>query len=177
MSMLANEIFDAYFEALLRTPAVWDRYTTDALWTPEATRALVEVGLKDFPTGAPTAKGYRDRYGRSEYLTLDVCITDPNTWGPPLFVAEHENAPWKAKIEYCTWKLLSTTAERRVLVACFATKTDLPNVGSIERAVQTVCADNRGKDILLIAGDYDARPTNAAELRAAYTTRIVGSHP
>jgi hypothetical protein len=50
------------------------------------------------------SRGNRDSYGRSEYLTLDVAITDSN-WGPPLFIAEHENAPWPEKIKYDAWKV------------------------------------------------------------------------
>lgn len=59
-----------------------------------ATTALVHIGLKAFP-GEVTAKGYSSRnpWGRSEYMTLDVAITDPNSWTAPLFIAEHENSP------------------------------------------------------------------------------------
>lgn len=175
--MDSQALFDRYFDALLDQPRVWERYSNSTLWTREATRALVATGEAVSPTGKATALGYQDQYGRSEYLTLDVCITDPNTWGPPLFIAEHENAPWKAKVEYCAWKLLATVAQQRVLVAHYAAKTDLPTAQVLEDAVRGVCRDNAGKDIVLIIGDYDKRPTSAEELRSAYDApRIVGVH-
>jgi hypothetical protein len=117
MGMVASEIFDHYLTSLLETPNVWDLYSNATLWTKEATRSLVHAGLHAFPKGQSAAKGYKDSYQRSEYLTLDVCIDDLETWGPPLFIAEHENAPRRAKIQYCTWKLLATVTQRRVLVA------------------------------------------------------------
>jgi len=175
MSVQATEIFDAYFKALIAQDGSWKRYTADALWTPIATQALAVAGVVAFPLGARTAKGHRDQHGRAEYLTLDVCITDPNSWGPPLFVAEHENMPRKAKIQYCAWKLLSTGAQRRVLVAYHAAHTDVPSAQALEDAVREVCTDNAGSDMLLIAGEYDARPASAAQLVDAHVTRIVGA--
>jgi hypothetical protein len=88
--MRANEILDAYVDGLLVTPDVWAKFSNCTAWTAEATRALVHVGLLAFPAGQPIARGHRDRFQRSEYLTLDVCINDPATWGPPIFIAEHE---------------------------------------------------------------------------------------
>jgi hypothetical protein len=178
MGMLANEIFDHYLTSLLETPSVWLQYTDAALWTKEATRSLVHAGLQAFPNGQGVAKGYKDSFQRSEYLTLDVCIDDLETWGPPLFIAEHENAPRRAKIQYCAWKLLATVSQRRVLVAYYDSKSDVRDLPALEEAVREVCRDNPGrevpKDLLLFAADYNARPSSARGLRDAHTLSIIG---
>lgn len=82
-----------------------------------------------FP-GEVTAKGHsaRNPWGRSEYLTLDVAITDPNSWTSPLFIAEHENNGSLARVQYDAWKLLSVESRRRILVAYFGRGTEFFNL-------------------------------------------------
>lgn len=177
--MLANDILDRYLASLLETPDVWTKYTSNTAWTSEATRALVNVGLLAYPSGHAVARGHRgDAYQRSEYLTLDVCVADPTSWAPPMFIAEHENASHRAKIQYCAWKLLATRAQRRVLVAYYDAKSDVPDRAAIESAVREVCADNPGKgapmDIVLISADARAQPSSAEGLRGIHAVSIVG---
>lgn len=178
MGMLANEIFDHYLTALVETPDVWSRFVNHEPWTKEATRALVHAGLQAFPKGQAVAKGYRDTAERSEYLTLDVCINDPETWGPPFFIAEHENAPRRAKIQYCAWKLLATESQRRVLVAYYDNKSDVRDLAALQEAVREVCKDNPGrdapKDLLVFAADYNARPSSGQGLRDVHSLSIIG---
>ena len=176
MTFLAPDIFDAYFAALIEMgPSCWRDYLQDQTWTPRATFALVQAGVKAFPDGLKVARGHRDSYGRSEYLTLDVAITD-SSWGPPLFIAEHENAPYPEKIKYDAWKLLVTEAKRRVLVGYFGPGTKIQTFEELRAAVEEVCRDNPGKDILLIGGEWAAVPKSAEELRKVYQTAIVGVH-
>ncbi len=177
--MLANDIFDHYLTSLLEAPNVWAKFVDNEPWTKEATRSLVHAGLAAFPRGRATAKGYRDSFARSEYLTLDVCVNDPETWGPPFFIAEHENAPRRAKIQYCAWKLLATESQRRVLVAYYDSKSDVRDLEALQDAVREVCKDNPGrdapKDLLLFAADYNARPTSAQGLREVHSLTIIGA--
>lgn len=171
--MTPQEIFAAYFNAL-EQPGSLNAYPQRALWTPVATTALVRVGLQAFPQGNKGAKNHCDPYGRSEYLTLDVSITDPVTWGPPLFISEHEQFCGRAKVQYCAWKLLSVDAKQRVLVTYFGKGTDFATVGELEQAVREVCQDHPGKELLLIAADYDAHPASHRELVAIHHTRVIG---
>jgi hypothetical protein len=174
MHLHANELFEGYFRALAELGAIshYSGYQY-GLWTKLATAALVQVGLRAFPEGTKVAKNHRDSFGRSEYLALDVAILDPTTWGPPLFVAEHENSMLKARAQYDAWKLLSVDSRRRVLVAYFGGK-ECPTFDALKDAVAEVCQDNPGKDILLIGGDNGAVPKTLDELRAAHQTAIVG---
>ncbi len=176
--MNAREIFDCYLDELTLDPSAWTSYTANALWTPTATRALVATGLRAYPEGEATAKGHRDRYGRSEYLTLDACVCPPS-WGAPLFVAEHENAGRTDKVQYCAWKLLVTEARRRVLVAYFGAGTDLADFAALRAKVEEVAKDNPGhetsiKDILLIGGRWGASPSSNADLRGLHESAIIG---
>ena len=179
--MVANEIYERYLSALLETSNVWEKWSDAQLWTAEATRALVLAGRAAFPSGTPNAKGHRDdEYGRSEYLTLDVCVTD-QTWGPPLFIAEHENFPGRSKIEYCAWKLLAVRARRRVLVAYYDTTARSENyvrsMADLAAAVLKVCEASDGKDIIVIGADYNATPSSEDSLRKAHTMKVVGVPP
>lgn len=172
----ASAIFDAYFAALVEMgQACCGDYLHDHAWTPRATHALVMAGLKAFPDGGKVSRGNRDSYGRSEYLTLDVAITDSN-WGPPLFVAEHENAPWPERIKYDAWKLLVVEAKRRMLVGYFGSMTRIETFDKLRKAVEEVCQDNPGKDILLVGAEWGAVPKTLSELKAAHRTAIVGVH-
>jgi len=125
--MDAREIFDSYFSFIAEQGATaLADYTQNVLWTPRATIALAHVGLKVFPAGEAVAKGRasENEWGRSEYLCLDVTIADLKTWGPPVFVAEHENSPLRSRVQYHAWKLLSVDARRRVLVAYWGKGTE-----------------------------------------------------
>ncbi len=177
--MDAREIFDSYFANIAEQgPTALADYTQNLLWTPRATLALVRVGLKVFPAGEAVAKGLasENEWGRSEYLCLDVTITDPKTWGPPVFIAETENSPLKSRVQYDAWKLTSVDARRRVLVAYWGKGTEFKTFEQLRAAVHEVCAGQPGKDILLIGGDYNARPTTIGEFRRAHETSIVGMH-
>jgi hypothetical protein len=172
-TMQAAHILDLYLRSLLETREVWKRYTDNRAWTAEATRALVNVGLTAFPAGVAAARGHRDSYGRSEYLTLDVCIVDPAKWSAPMFIAEHENASVRAKIQYCAWKLLATRAQQRVLVAYYAAGSNVPNQAAIVGGVKKVCKDIPG-DIVIITADANARPSSADKLRRLHAVSTVG---
>lgn len=175
--MDAREIFDAYFNFFAEQErTVFVDYANAALWTLRATTALVHVGLKAFP-GEVTAKGHsaRNPWGRSEYLTLDVMIADPNSWASPLFVAEHENSPSVARLQYDAWKLLSVESRRRVLVAYFGRGTEFKDFAALSQAVRDVCEGQPGKDILLIGGQADALPTEASAFQKAHETTIVSA--
>jgi len=177
--MDAKQVIDAYFQFIAEQgPTVFSDYTRDALWTPWATRALLQAGLKAFPEGEAAARGHagNNQWGRSEYMNLDVAICDPKTWAAPLFVAEHENAAFKAKVQYCAWKLLSVESRRRVLVAYWGKGTEFKTFDALTEAVREVCEGQHGKDIILIGGDNAAKPTNKDEFRAAHATHIVGIH-
>ena len=72
------------------------------------TEALV-VAVNQAAAGEPNficaARNHPDRYGRSEYLTIDVMgLVDD--WSRPRVAIEHENAPGAPKLRYCLWKLL-----------------------------------------------------------------------
>lgn len=175
--MLAHEITERYVESLLEAPDIWSKFPSSAAWAPEVIRALVTAGLHAFPTPS-LAPGYHDAIHRSEDLALDVCITDPSSWGPPLFIAEHASAPRRASIQYSAWKLLATRTQRRVLVAYCGAKSDVRDHAAIVSAVREVCVDNPGKnvpnDIIVISADVNARPSSAKELREIFAHSIVG---
>ena len=172
--MHAKDIFDRYVAELTRDTEAWRDWATNALWTPRATRALVAAGLAAFPQGHPTAKGHRDVYGQSEYLCLDVCISAQESWGPPLFVAEHESRCWPLQVQFDAWKLLVVEAQRRVLVTYFGEKeTAFPSFDALADAVEEVCRANSGKDVLLIGAPCMDVASNE-ELRALHTSRIIG---
>lgn len=173
--MQANEIVTTFLDALTRDPEACHAYATNTAWTARATSALIEAGLAEFPHAAATAKGCRDRYGRSEYLALDACLCT-DTWDPPLFVAEHDNYPIKERIQYSAWKLLAVQAQRRILVCYFDSNDGRSDVRSFEMvaaSVAEVCEQNLGKDILLIAADCEKPGSNQA-LRALFQSAIVG---
>jgi hypothetical protein len=89
-------------------------------WTSELTAVLVETtsDVLDGTSNIICAKGQPpDRYGRYEYLTIDVTAYDDTGWKAPTIIVEHENFPFEYKIQYCAWKLLCIEAQLRVLVA------------------------------------------------------------
>ena len=174
--MDARGIFDAYFNFFAeQEKTVFADYTNATLWTSRATTALVHVGLKAFPASEVTAKGHRlNPWDRSEYLTLDVAITDPKSWAPPLFIAEHENSPRKDRVQHNAWKILSVEAHCRILVAYWGRGTELEDFKALTNAVREVCEGHPGKDILLIGGQAEAAPTTPKTFREVHQTAIVG---
>ena len=173
--MHAHEIVTSFLDAVTRDPNAYRAYETNASWTPLATLALVEAGRAAFPQGIASAKGSQDRYGRSEYLALDACIWTDD-WKPPLFVAEHDNYPVKDRIQYSAWKLLTVTAQRRVLVCYFKSEgrsSEVRSFREVTAAVAEVCEQNLGKDVIVIAADCVAADSNVA-LRRLFESAIVG---
>lgn len=174
-TMPAHEIVAAYLDALQADPAWAATFCqSNALYTPLATAALVRAGFAEFPEAEHTAKQHPNRWGRCEYLTLDVVLCDLESWASPLFIAEHENSPSKSRIQYNAWKLLSVDAKRRVLVAYWGADKELPDFEALRSAVAEVAEDNPRRDIVLIAADYNAMPASATELRAGHRSVIVG---
>jgi hypothetical protein len=173
--MYANELFESFLSSLAETPRVWTKYPDPTQWTLTATAALVTMGQRAFPQSESAAKNHRDRFGRSEYLDLDVCVGRFDTWAAPLLVAEHENYVGRDKIQYCAWKLLATRATRRVLVAYYANRSDVPTAEAVVAATREVCDDNPGLDVLLFAGNWDATPQSVDDVRALFSLHIVGN--
>ena len=171
----ATNIVAAYLDALEAHPTCADTYCwSNDDYTPLATNALIKAGLSAFPGSEPTAKGHPNRWGRSEYLTLDVVLCPRDGWSSPLYIAEHENSRWKTKIQYDAWKLLSVDAQQRVLVAYWGADPLLQTFTDLRKAVAEVAKDNPKRDIVLIAADYKARPADGGELRAMHQSAIVG---
>ena len=176
--MQANEIVARWLEVIAETADAHAAYLSNARWTTIATGALIKVGL-EASAGQKlraAARGFADpEYGRSEYLTLDVSIYDQATWGPPLFIAEHENAADLEKIQYCAWKLLTTQAKRRVLVAYYGRKYTYEDL--IE-GVREVARANPGqtapRDLIVIAAPWGDRPRSNEVLTASFVSAIVG---
>jgi hypothetical protein len=174
-AMLAHEIIDHYFSFLLETPEVWTKFA-GPIWHLEAARALANVGARLCPASMTWELPEADL--RGHHLGLTVCVADDKAWGAPVFVAEHVSSPRRIDIQYAAWKLLATRAQRRVLVAFHRAKSDVRDHKAVEAAVREVAVANPGKntpnDIILITADATARPTSAAELRAAHDHHIVG---
>ena len=174
----ARDYFTAYLDALVAggEAACKDYQGPREVWTRRATLALSQAGQL-VQVGAETAaKGDPDRHGRSEYLALDVTVYDAGSWAPPLFVGEHENWVYEWRVQYAAWKLLSVEAKRRMLVAYYGERTEIPSFDRLTELVREVCRDNKGKDIFLVGGEYYAEPANVDDLRAAHNTEIVGVH-
>lgn len=177
--MMANEIVSAFLDALVKNQDAHLIYSSsNPAWTQLATAALVEIarGATSGKEIRVAARGFKDPdYARSEYQTLDVCAYDNATWGPPLFVAEHENSADVTKVQYCAWKLLITESARRVLVAYHTPKLGFDG---LVNAVREVCEANPGRDVprdvLVIAAPWDAKPASLDELRGIFKSHIVG---
>lgn len=176
--MLANEIVNAFLDALAKNSDAHVTFgASNPAWTAVATSALVDVAraASDGRDVRIAARGHRDPYGRSEYNCLDVCAYDNATWGPPLFIAEHENANDIERVKYCAWKLLITEAAHRLLVAYYP-----PKVGfdGLVKAVREVAEANGGRDkprdVLVIAAPWDAKPASLEALRSLFRSQIVG---
>lgn len=175
----ARELIDEYLDALVAAgPEGVREYAFDDrdAWTARATLALVKAGRRVTGAVEAASRGTKDRYYRSEYLCLDVTLYDNAGWKPPLFIAEHENYGGRMKVQYCAWKLLVVEAQRRMLVAYFGAGTEFETFDQLRDAVRVVCQDNRGKDIILVAGNNGSMPKNPDELRDVHDSVIVGVH-
>jgi len=120
--MLANEIVERYIEALLEVPDIWNTFSIPPVWAPEVIRAVTRAGQHASPMQWQERR-HRDAIRRTEHLSLDVCIADPSSWGPPVFIARHVSEPRRAAIQHAAWALLATRTQRRVLVAYEAKRT------------------------------------------------------
>jgi len=177
MLTVAKEIFEAYLNSLCQggEQACADYHYPKA-WTHRATLALIAAGRVALSTAEAAAKGHPDRYGQSEYLTLDVLLYNPETdLKPPLFIAEHENSPDPKRVQYAAWKLLIVESRWRMLVAYFGEDCGIKSFDNLEELVREVCKHNPGKDILLIGADYNVEPKTVKELRLIHKTAIIGS--
>lgn len=176
--LMAKDFFNTYFEALAAggEDACNDYQGMREVWTQRATLALASAGRLMLPTGQVASKPKHDRYDRAEYLNLDVTLNDDDSWGPPVFIAEHENYPMDARVQYAAWKLLAVEAQRRMLVAYYGERTGIPSFDRLKELVLEVCNDNKNKDILLIGGEYNTQPKTIEELRKIHETAIVGKH-
>ncbi len=172
----ANDYFDAYLDGLAAggIRACEEYQGCQSVWTIRATLALCTAGQLALSQAEIAAKGNADRYGRSEYLGLDVTLYDDNSWAPPVFIGEHENRPYEWTVQYAAWKLLSVQAQRRMLVAYFGGGNYIRTFDRLRDIVLEVCNDNPGKDILLVGGEYLGQPKNVDELRGLHQTAIVG---
>ncbi len=180
--MTANEIVATFLDALLKNDTAHAAYVSNRSWTALATAALIEAGMAA-STGEKlraAARGTKDPdYKRSEYLTLDVCVYDNASWGPPLFIAEHENSSDVLKVQYCAWRLLCTQASRRVLVAYYAKTVGMKGlVAAVHEVAAAVAAATPGgevpREVLVIAAPWEASPATNVELRALFETSTVG---
>ena len=169
----AQDLFDAYLNALAEGgQAACADYNARDAWTCRASLALVKVGRVAFPESEAASKPHHDKFGRAEYLALDVMLYKVG-WKPPLFIAEHENVADEDRIGYAAWKLLVVEAGRRMLVAYFGTK-GVESFDRLKEIVNEVCVENPGKDILLVGADCNAKPLAVGDLRAIHKTAIVG---
>jgi hypothetical protein len=171
---LHQRALETYFGFFTVHLTALDAYLTDNSWTPWATSALVRVG-ESMHSGYVAARGHQRKndWRRSEYLTLDVVIGNRDTWGAPLFVAEHENSKYAWKVRYCAWKLLSTYARHRVLVAYWGVGSHFRTFEDLTTAVAEVAEAHRGKPLVLIGGDYAAIPKSLEDFRRAHRSILV----
>jgi hypothetical protein len=168
-----DKLFDEYCRVLAEAaPALGADGSDPKLWTRVATTSLVRVAYFAFPKAKAAAKGFPDQYDRQEYKGHDVTLWDAATWGPPLFVAEHDNSGQSARVQYDAWKLLTTESAERVLVAYYGDGTDMLTFEDLAGAVKRVASDNPGRRLLLIGAKYFGTDVDLASLRAShkYTT-------
>ena len=158
------EIFANLLEALDTDPdarRIWNQQWQTGAWPDVLTRALATAVGRAAPGLSITAKGVRDSYQRSEYLSLDLTACGPG-WGPPAVIAELENSNWK--VEYCAWKLLCFDAPVRILVAYVDPTGQARAYGRsadelLER-VRKVTADHPGKPLDVFCGHWNRGPAS-----------------
>lgn len=88
-----------------------------ARWTKHIGKLIGDT-LATYARLKPVHRGRPDPEGYSEYLNIDVMGLE-NPWGPPVAVCELENKYEVQWPKYSLWKLLSTSAEFRLLVGYF----------------------------------------------------------
>lgn len=157
----AHRFFTDFVNALNtdeRAMPTWNKDWSRDAWTTIATTALESATKAQHP--AVAARGFRDRWGQSEYLSLDVVGYD-GQFGSPGIIVEHENTA--KKVPYCAWKLAAVNADLRVLVAYFDPngKGAAPNTEARARNLQELALQlappldkNPDRAVLLIAGMY-----------------------
>jgi hypothetical protein len=168
---------EAFREQMEKTADVAALYTGKLEpWTKVATGALISAGKTDFPEADFAAKGYHDGHERCEYFAVDVTGYVNSVWAPPVFVAEHENSPWRERLQYQTWKLLCIEARRRILVG-YSGKGRKGYVGSFEEmvaAVREVAQAIPRRDVVLLGAPYGAEPKDGPAVSAPYEAQVVG---
>lgn len=126
------------------------------------TRALAAAARTALPEMHVAGKGIDcgDKYGRHEYLTMDLTVYDDNKWECPTLIVEHENSPSGAKLQYCAWKLLSVYAKARILVAYIDTTGRYAwcknSAAELRTVLLPVLAAHPDKPLALFVGDWCA---------------------
>ena len=176
--LTVRDIIDGFLDELCQHPEIASKYqnATDTQWTALATKALVHCGRKLYPEATFAAKGLPDKWGQSEYFTLDVCGYKGENFGVPLFAAEHENrSPNNADfLTYAAWKLFCIDAERRVLVSYFEEGSAVPDFKTMCDLVREVAQEQRRKDLILIGAPWQAKPQSVDEVRSLFDSSIIG---
>jgi len=179
--MTGDDLFEAFITRLSTNGDAagiwWNKWNTKR-WTSTLTAATADAVLSVVPgpnaKREVAAKGRRDRYRRSEYLSLDV-IGYQNDWGPPLVAVELENTAWKPK--YCAWKLLSVDARLRVLIAYVDPAGNHPkykaNAADLVADLREVTAAQPGKGLHLFCGEWGADPRGSEGWRAVFSHHVV----
>ena len=167
--MTPQAIYDALVAQLNDDPkatSYWDdTAATDwdaQRWTGMMTAALV-VAVNQAAAGDPNfmcaARNHPDRYGRSEYLTIDVMgLVDD--WSRPRIAIEHENNPGGPKLRYCLWKLLIVGAPTSILV-CYIDSTGkygwcFKSPEELKVELKQVLDAHPGRSAHVIVGDWNA---------------------
>lgn len=181
-----TDFFEAFFTSLVRQQA-WRQYDHRTAWTEAATRAQEAAArtlphhAKDFRVAARHLhdRTQNDPWGRSEYFTVDVTGYDYDSNLPPVLVAEHENVPFRARIEYTTWKLVSIRSSFRVLVGYYrrVTSRSAHAIRGADGFFEIVSKVYGGSGVrgpmLAIAGDWDAGRVRPGDLRKLFEHRLI----
>lgn len=173
-----KDIVDGFLEELCKHPEIAHKYNqaTDTEWTALATEALVQCGKKLYPEATFAAKGSPDKWGQSEYFTLDVCGFKGENFGVPLFAAEHENRSRLDAdyLQYAAWKTYCIDSERRILVSYFEEGSAVPSFKAMCDLVRKVAQEQRRKDLILIGAPWQAAPQSADDVRSLFDSSIIG---
>jgi hypothetical protein len=186
----AKEFFGQFIDALdndSQSVATWnaDQFRS-VRWTEIATAAVVKAirtsAGKHRENLEIAAKGHPDRYGSSEYFTLDVTAYIDGS-GAPLVTIEHEN--WGEdqengdRIAYSCWKLLCVDSSLRVLI-CYVDPTGTHQeykASEVElvESLQGVMQAHSGKQVALIIGKWEeVDPSAGKGWRDVYSVRMAG---
>ncbi len=183
----AKKFFDAFIDALGQDPQAietWNGPFDRDSWTKITTAALHAATLADlsyqFDSQPPeiqiAAKEHPDRYGRSEYLTLDVMGIIDN-WSAPKVVVEHENACSPSKIRYCLWKLLVVQADLRVLVAYVdpdrVHETCKKSRKALRKELKDVLIQHPDTRVLMITGKWQKDPAGPGGWKDVFDAGLV----